>query len=126
MNYEIKGKIHKIFDTQQVTDSFKKREFVIDVQDGNYNQYIKYQLTQDRCDLLNNNKEGELVTVSFNIAGKEYQKGAETLYFTNLNAWRITPDVAKSGVSQSKDDDYVFPSEEPGEEDFGSDDGLPF
>ena len=128
MSYEIKGKIHKIFDTQQVTDSFKKREFVIEAQDGNYAQFVKLQLTQDRCDLMDAHNEGQEVNVFFNITGKEYMKNGEAIYFTNLNAWRITAESPQSGVGNSQGEDFGFPSEEPAESDFSSSDNgdLPF
>lgn len=84
MAFETEGILHKVFDTQSKTDSFKAREFVIR-QEGNYPQFIKFQLTQDRCDLVNNYKEGDKVKVSFDLRGREWNEK----YFTNLNAWKI-------------------------------------
>lgn len=84
MAFETEGVIHKIFDTENKTDSFKAREFVIK-QEGNYPQFIKFQLTQDRCDLVENYKEGDKVKVSFDLRGREWNEK----YFTNLNAWRV-------------------------------------
>lgn len=92
MSFEQKGVFYKIFDSEKITDSFTKREFVLQVQDGAYEQLIKFQLTQDACDLLDNFSEGEAVTVNFNLRGREYIKGGEAMYFTNLQAWRITSD----------------------------------
>ncbi|MCB0680875.1 MAG: DUF3127 domain-containing protein, partial [Saprospiraceae bacterium] len=48
MSYEIEGKLHKKFDTENKTETFQAREFVLEIMDGNYPQYIKFQLTQDR------------------------------------------------------------------------------
>lgn len=84
MSFETEGILHKVFDTESKTDSFRAREFVIK-HDGNYPQFIKFQLTQDRCDLVNNFKEGDKVKVSFDLRGREWNEK----YFTNLNAWRI-------------------------------------
>lgn len=93
MSFEVQGKLHEKFDEQKINDSFKKREFVLEIEDGNYTQHIKFQLTQDRCDLLNDFNKGENVQVSFSLAGRPYtNKDNQTVYFTNLNAWRIVKD----------------------------------
>lgn len=84
MSFETEGVIHKIFDTENKTQTFQAREFVITLE-GQYPQHIKFQLTQDRCDLINNFKEGDNIKVSFDLRGREWNEK----YFTNLNAWRI-------------------------------------
>ena len=84
MALDITGKLHKVFDTEQKTESFKAREFVIETQ-GEYPQFVKFQLTQDRCDLIENCKEGDSLKVHFDLRGREWQGK----YFTNLNAWKI-------------------------------------
>ena len=85
MSFEIEGAIHKLFETESKTATFKAREFILEIQDGNYPQLIKFQLTQDRCDLLDSYKEGDQVKVHFSLRGREWNEK----YFTNLNAWRI-------------------------------------
>ena len=50
MAFDVEGKLYKKFDTAQITDSFKKREFVVEIEDGAYPQMIKFQLTQNNCD----------------------------------------------------------------------------
>jgi single-strand DNA-binding protein len=52
MAYELQGRLFEIFDTQQITDTFKKREFVVETTSGMYNEYIKMQAVQDKCDFL--------------------------------------------------------------------------
>ena len=45
----IKGKLVEIFDTVQVTETFKKREFIIeDNKNPEYPEYIKVELIQDK------------------------------------------------------------------------------
>ena len=86
MSFDIVGNLDKIFDTQVISDKFKKREFVLEIKDGNYTQFIKFQLTQNRCELLNDFSTGQSVQVSFSITGRPYEnKNGETLYFNNLN-----------------------------------------
>ena len=89
MSFEVAGRLHKKFDTAQITDSFKKREFVIETEDGAYTQLIKFQLTQSNCDKLDPFEEGNQMKVTFSLKGREYNKNGETLYFTNLEAWRL-------------------------------------
>ena len=129
MSFELKGTVHKIFDTAQVTDTFKKREFVLETLDGTYTQYIKFQLTQDKCGLLDNTRVGSEVNVHFNISGKEYQKGSDTLYFTNLNAWRIIEEsnapVQQNNSAPSGDVSFPEATDAPSGDD-SFDDGLPF
>lgn len=119
MSFEVKGKLHEVFATQQINDSFKKREFVLEIEDGNYTQHIKFQMTQDRCDLLENFQKGEEVNVSFSLAGRPYTNAeGKTIYFTNLNAWR----VMKDEMSQSAPIDNTM-NQAPASNDV---DDLPF
>ena len=52
MSFEVEGKLHKKFEVENKTSSFQAREFVIEVPDGNYPQFVKFQLVQDRCALI--------------------------------------------------------------------------
>lgn len=92
MNFEISGKVILKEDTQQISDRFKKREFVIEVENernSDWNDFIKFQLTQDRCDLLETVSIDENIKVSFNIKGRKWEKDGKVNYFSNLEAWRI-------------------------------------
>ena len=85
MAFEVEGKLHRLFPTEQKSASFQAREFVLEVPDGNYPQLIKFQAVQDRCAMLDNYNEGDRVKVSFDLRGREWNGK----YLTNLNAWRI-------------------------------------
>jgi len=92
MNFEINGKLIVKDDVQQISDRFKKREFVIEVENernSDWNDFIKFQLTQDRCDLLETVSLYENIKVSFNIRGRKWEKDGKINYFSNLEAWRI-------------------------------------
>ena len=93
MNFDITGKLYEIFPTQQKTEKFKSREFVIEtskaVGDRVITDYVKFQSTGDKCDLLNRYKTGDTVTIHFNIRGNRWEKDGKVSYFTNLDAWRI-------------------------------------
>ena len=84
-SFEIQGKLHKVFPSENKSGSFQAREFVIEVESGQYSQFVKFQLTQDRCDLIDSYSEGEEIQVSFDLRGREW----DGKYFTNLNAWRL-------------------------------------
>ena len=89
MNYSIEGTMLKKYDTAQITDTFKKREFVLEVEDGQYTQLIKMQLTQDNVTKIDSVNVGDKIAVRFNIRGREYTKDGNTSYFNNLEAWKI-------------------------------------
>jgi len=91
---EIKAKIEKIFPTQKIKDTFRKREFVVEYSDNpQYPEVIKFECIQDKCDQLDQFAEGQMVNVSFNLKGRKWTdpKG-EVKYFNSLQAWRITPE----------------------------------
>lgn len=95
MAFEVEGKLHKMFPTEQRSQSFQTREFVLEIPDGNYPQLIKFQAVQERCGILDAFKEGDNIKVSFDLRGREWNGK----YLTNLNAWRV--DRAGSGGSES-------------------------
>ncbi len=86
---EITGTVKKILDVQQVSPTFRKRELVVQT-DEQYPQPILIEFTQDRSDLLNRVQEGQKVTVSINIRGREWQgREGETRYYVSIQGWRI-------------------------------------
>ena len=123
MSFEVEGKLHKKFDTESKTNTFQAREFVIEVTSGNYPQFVKFQLTQDRCALIDGNEEGEMIKVFFDLRGREWNGK----YFTNLNAWRIekvSAEVSADAPPPSADfGDFPSANDEPTK---GFDDDLPF
>lgn len=89
-----KGILYKKFD-EQVIKNFTKREFILLQQKEagtfQWEEKIKFQLTKDNCNLLDNFDEGDLITVDFNIKGREWEnKQGETMFFNTLEAWKIT------------------------------------
>ncbi len=93
MNFEIRGKLYLKNETQVISDRFKKREFVIHDDDAEHPQHIKFQLTQDKCSLLDRFNEGDELNVHFNVRGNSWEKNGKTSYFTNLDAWKIEATV---------------------------------
>jgi len=119
MDFQLTGKLHEVYDTQQKTDKFRSREFVLEVSkeisERTITDYVKFQATQDKCDVLNKYKVGDTVTAHFNIRGNRWEKDGKVSYFTNLDAWRI------EGVANETQ--YEVPAEQP-QGDYN--DSLPF
>jgi hypothetical protein len=86
---------------QQVSDKFRKREFVITDNSSQYPQHISFQLTQDKCSLIDNCKVGDEIKVFFNLRGREWKspKDNEMKYFNSLEAWKIEKAGAAQGAS---------------------------
>lgn len=101
MSLEVTGKLLVKYDTQQVSEKFKKREMVLELAEeinGNiYTNFAKMQLVQNKCDILDRFKEGDIVKVSFNIKGNKWERDGKVNYITNLDAWRIE---AANGATQ--------------------------
>lgn len=108
MSFEVEGKLHKKFDTESKSATFQAREFVIETT-GQYPQYVKFQLVQDRCGAVDPMNEGENIKVYFDLRGREWQGK----YFTNLNAWRVEKlaPVAEQPAAPAAGSD--FPTVEP-------------
>lgn len=86
---QVAGKLMVINATQVISEKFSKRTFVVETADQ-YPQQIELQLTQDKCDYLDQYSLGEQVNVSLNIRGRSWQNPqGETKYFNTLEAWRI-------------------------------------
>jgi hypothetical protein len=119
MSFEIKGKLIEKFDATQVTDRFRKREFVLETRENagtsEFVETIKFQLTQDRCDLIDNMEAGDDVKVSFNIRGRRWEKNNQVSYFNNLEAWKIekTADHVPVQDTPPPPTEADVPTEEP-------------
>ena len=120
MSFEVKGKLNKIFDTQVVNDKFQKREFVLEIEDGNFTQFIKFQLTQDKCELLDDFQINQEVNCNFSLRGRPFEnREGKTIYFNNLNVWRITA-LVEEGPTLTPMDESPAPQVDM------DDDDLPF
>lgn len=85
------GKIIEIQDSQQVSDVFKKRLLVIEyAENPKYPEYISFELTQNRCDLIDKFKIGQNVQVSFDLKGNKWlTPEGVTKYFNTIHAWNV-------------------------------------
>ncbi|MBK7713403.1 MAG: DUF3127 domain-containing protein [Bacteroidales bacterium] len=104
MAFEISGKVIDIAPVNQVSDKFKKREFVIEKKETGgaavFIDYIKFQLVQDKCDLINESFLNEEIKIWFNLKGNRWERDGKVNYFTNLDAWKIEK-VSSQGRDQN-------------------------
>jgi hypothetical protein len=88
--FKITGILKVKNDTVQVSEKFAKREFVLTDNSSMYPQDILFQLTQDKCSLLDAVNPQDQIEVSFNLRGREWTNPqGEVKYFNSLDAWRI-------------------------------------
>lgn len=125
MSFELTGRILEIAPTQNITDRFKKREFIVEYRDnpqGQYVQYLKFQFTGDKVTMLDSYKVDQEVNISFNLKGRKYEKDGRVSYFMDLEAWKISPANGGQVASSSLPSPDRFNSLDSEDEDTG----LPF
>ncbi len=101
MEFRIIGKVAEVYPVNRVSERFRKREFVIEHKQTAGGQalvdFIKFQLVQDRCDIIDESWLREEVTVTFNIRGNRWERDGRVNYITNLNALTVTRGGAANG-----------------------------
>ncbi|MFY0625961.1 MAG: DUF3127 domain-containing protein [Reichenbachiella sp.] len=103
---EIKAKLLEKSETAQVSNSFRKREFVVEyAENPQYPEFVKFELIQDKCEQLDGFNIGQELNIAFNLKGRKWTnpKG-EVVYFNSLQAWKITAanDVSAGGSPSSE------------------------
>lgn len=106
MALELTGKLVEKFEEQQISEKFKKREFVIETSENNFTEQIKFELVQDRTDIIDPYNIGEEIKISFNLKGRKWNDK----YFVNVQAWRIE---RTSSDSQGNEAPTGFPPPPP-------------
>jgi hypothetical protein len=115
MGIEVSGKLYVINEAQQVTERFRKREFVLELSENTrFPQFVLFQLTGDRCGRIDDFEVGDEVRVEFSLRGREWKSPrGEMKYFNSLDVWNIE----RAGGAQSRDDEPPLPQEPPPETD---------
>ena len=119
--FSLTGVIQNIGPTQSFgSNGFTKREIVIAEEGTKFPNPVKFTLKKDNCALADNFNEGDKVTVSFSINGREWENKTKgiTQYFVDLDAYKIEDGdgqgQAKAGGKKGKG---VPPPAEPTIED---------
>ena len=100
--FKLTGTLKVLNPTVQVSEKFSKREFVVTESSSMYPQDIMFQLTQDKCSLLDGYNVNDQIEVSFNLRGREWTSPqGEVKYFNSLDAWRLDRVGAGGGIPAS-------------------------
>ncbi|MFP4090034.1 MAG: DUF3127 domain-containing protein [Cyclobacteriaceae bacterium] len=122
---DVKGTIIEISQTQQISDKFQKREFVIEYADNpQYPEFVKFETIQDKVNMLDEYKLGDEVVVYFNLKGRKWtDPQGQVKYFNSLQAWRMQKAEASGAQSAPTDNNLDdLPFEDAG----GDEEDLPF
>jgi hypothetical protein len=123
MSLSLTGRIKVIMSEVIISEKFKKRDFVITDETSQYPQDILFQLVKDRTSDLDKFKEGDVITVHFNLKGREWiSPSKEVKYFTTLEAWRLenasetlttpTPVAGKKGSALKQQTEFAITSDD--------------
>lgn len=128
MSFEITGTVIEVGQIQQVSDKFRKREFVLEVAEQGsggreFVDYIKFQCVQDRCELINDSFINSMVKVSFNLKGNRWERDGNVSYFTNLDAWKVEKEAGGFTGSDGSNPPPLLEDLPPENEEF---EDLPF
>jgi hypothetical protein len=85
---QVEGKIKVIGQTEQVSDKFKKRTFVVETK-GQYPQFISIECNQDKTALLDSVQVGQEVTAHINLRGRAWTKDGVEKYFNSIECWKL-------------------------------------
>ena len=100
--FTLTGIIQNIGPTQSFgSNGFTKRDIVISEEGTKYPNPVKFTLKKDNCALADNYHEGDKVTVSASVNGREWENKTKgiTQYFVDLDAYKIEDG---EGQEQSK------------------------
>lgn len=105
---KLKGKIKLIAEKQVFDSGFEKVEFVITT-DDQYPQDVKFEVIKEKADnLIKFNKVGDIVDVSFNVRGNEYNDK----YYVSLQAWKVFKSDGSDPVQEQKEEDLIVELED--------------
>jgi single-strand DNA-binding protein len=95
---------------------------VLKIPSPHYEQLPKFQLTNDRCDLIDPYDVGEEIIVYFDIHGREWNGN----FYTNLSAWRILSAAVVEGQEKPPTTKAAAPAVATIPEQEEEEDDLPF
>lgn len=124
---EVTGILKVKFDTNVVSERFKKRDFVLTIEPGSpYPQHVTMQLVQDKVNMLDNFNVGDEIKVLFNLKGREWTSPqGEVKYFNTIDAWRLEK-IGQGQSQQSGGTGKMESSTPPVFTSTSADDDLPF
>ena len=109
MANEIIGNVHRIGQTESIPtkngSNFQRRSFVLvqhrfnqDTGEPLPDNFVQFDVTQQKCTELDKFNIGDRVRVSFAVEGRAYEKDGKEMFFNTLRAFRVEPYVMQSQV----------------------------
>ena len=96
LSLELNGTLHEVYPTQQITDKFSKRDFILEIPNGNYLQHIKCEATGKTCGSLDGVRIGSQIQAKCDLRGRIYQKKDGTKgQMNSIVAWDIKAEQAE-------------------------------
>lgn len=110
MANQISGKVLIINDAISIPtrsgNTFTKRQIVLDASHYDpmtgqkFENYPAFDFVGNRVNELDNFKVGDLVTISFALNGRPFDKDGKTIYFTSVTGYKIEPYQRQNGGNQ--------------------------
>lgn len=123
----ISAVIVEISETQQVSEKFTKREFVITNPQDQYQEFIKLECQQDKCSMLNGLLVGSVVDLKFNLRGRQWtNKDGIIMTFNTLVCWQMIRRPVSGNLSPQSEPEPHHHQETPLPGATQQDDDLPF
>ena len=121
MSNKLEGTVCFMGETKTYGQSgFRKREIVLSLEDGQYENFIPMQLVQDKCDVVESMDltVGSIVLAEYSMRGRKWRSPeGEDKYFLDLEVLGITrlneAVVAGSDIDESVQDGHDVSEDEP-------------
>lgn len=134
----ITGRIRKITPVQEITGksgkTFAKRTLVLDAArydthtgEKKYDNYPSFEFSGEAMNILDNFNEGDAVTVSYDINGREFEdpNTHEVKYFNTIRGYKIEP-YGRTEEVQAPTSNTVTQHQPVNQETIKEKDDLPF
>jgi hypothetical protein len=123
INLEITGDLVYRGDTENVTSSFRKRIFKVYAKNKNgdkYSNIFQIELVQDRCDILDDFKEGDKINCKCSLTGRDWvdkdgkpilDRNGKIINSTIINCWYIKK-ADEEKINGAEDNSIIEDSQE--------------
>lgn len=102
-NFEAKGVLIAKTETEQKSDKFKIRTFVIEVAGDKpeFSDFLQLQLSNNNCDKIDSANIGDEIEVKVNVRGRKYKnKEGVEMYFNSLDCWFVKVNAQATATTQ--------------------------
>lgn len=126
MSGKVSGKVHFIDETKEFGQrGFRKRLVVLEQENGRFTNFIPVEFVRESCDTVDDLKVGEEVEITYQLAGRKWQRdpNSEVKYFLNAEAtsFRSLASDAPAAAADGGMNDQPPPDEQQFD-----DDDVPF